>query len=78
MPATDISVVDRHRFDDDPNPDPTFHIDVDPDQDLDPIPSFTHVGKSAVVFIVIFLVSVIGVIIFNILYRLQKLQFSGR
>ncbi len=34
----------------DPDPDPTFHFDVDPDPDLDPIPSFTLVGKSAVVY----------------------------
>jgi hypothetical protein len=35
-------VLDRHRFD--ANPDPIFHFD--PDSDPDPTPSFTHVGKS--------------------------------
>jgi hypothetical protein len=44
------SVVDRHRFDAnlDPDLDPTFRSDADPDPDLDPdpTPSFTHIGKS--------------------------------
>jgi hypothetical protein len=30
------SVVDRHRFDADPDPDQTFHFDVDPDSYPDP------------------------------------------
>jgi hypothetical protein len=51
------SVVDRHRFDTDPEP--NFHVDADPDQDsdpdwhqydadshADPTPSFTHYVKS--------------------------------
>jgi hypothetical protein len=33
------SVVDRHRFDADPDPDPTFHFDADPDPDTT---SFIH------------------------------------
>ncbi len=40
------SVVDRHRLDADPEPEPSFHLDADPDQD--PTPSFTHVGKSEI------------------------------
>jgi hypothetical protein len=39
-------VVDRHRFDADP--DPTFDFDADPDPD--PTPSFTHIGKSELIF----------------------------
>jgi len=35
--------VDRHRFDANPNADPTFHFDADPNPD--PTPSFTHVGN---------------------------------
>ncbi len=48
--------MDRHRidadlgpaflFDADPDLHPTFHFDADPD----PILSFTHVGKSKIVF----------------------------
>jgi hypothetical protein len=38
------SVLDRHRFD--ANPDPTFHFDPDLESDPDPTPSFTHVGES--------------------------------
>ncbi len=68
-----------HCFDADPDPDPTYHFNADPDPDQDPEQdpslSFTHVGKSVQTFIhssaslycFIFLVSVIGVIIFNIL-----------
>jgi hypothetical protein len=37
-------VVDRHRFDADP--DPTFHFDGDPDTDPDPTLSYTQVVKS--------------------------------
>jgi hypothetical protein len=29
------SAVDQHRFDTDPNPDPTFHFDADPDFTLE-------------------------------------------
>jgi hypothetical protein len=29
------SAVDRHRFDADPYPDPTFHFDADPDFTLE-------------------------------------------
>ncbi len=44
------SVVDRHRFDADP--DPNFHVDADPDldwhhNDADPTPSFRHVDCRA-------------------------------
>ncbi len=42
------SVLDRHRFD--ANPDPTVHFDPDPDSDTDPYPSFTHVGKTGKIF----------------------------
>jgi hypothetical protein len=35
------SVLDRHRFD--ANPDPTFHFESDPD----PTSSYTHVGSVA-------------------------------
>jgi hypothetical protein len=52
--ATNPSVVDRHRFDADP--DPNFHVDAVPDSDpdwhendadphADPTPNFTHVGE---------------------------------
>ncbi len=57
-PGLEGSVVDRHRFDADPDPDPNFHVDASqgPDSDPDwhqnyavphanPTPSFTHVGK---------------------------------
>jgi hypothetical protein len=41
---TDLSsVVDRHRVDAYPNPDPTFQFDADTDPD--PTPDFTDVGK---------------------------------
>ncbi len=68
-------VVDRHRFGADPDadPDPTFHFDAGPDPDPTTL-SFTHVGKSknsfhsnASLYCFIFLVSVIGVIMFNIM-----------
>jgi hypothetical protein len=36
--------MDCHRFDADPDPDPTFHFDADPDPD--PSSSYTQVGKS--------------------------------
>ncbi len=38
------SVVNQHRFDADPDPDPNFHSDADPH--AEPILSLTHVGKS--------------------------------
>jgi hypothetical protein len=38
------SVVDRHRFGADPDPDPTFHKDADPDPD--PALSLIHAEKS--------------------------------
>ncbi len=50
-------VVDRHRYDADPNP--NFLVDLDPDPDwhqndasphADPTPSFTHVGKSFIFY----------------------------
>jgi uncharacterized membrane protein len=89
MPA--INIVDRHRFDADP--DPTFHFAAYPDPD--PTPSFTHVGISdffdifySLIFLIsfiystvslhifIFLVSVLGALIFNILDSI--IQFSGK
>jgi hypothetical protein len=86
IPNDFFSVVNRHRFGADPDgdPDPTFHFDADPDPDTksnpDPTLIFTHVGKSENVFTAIsclhcfiFLVSVIGVIMFNILD--SKLKF---
>jgi hypothetical protein len=50
-------VVDRHRFDADPDTVPNFQVDAGPDPDpnwhqndadphADPTPSFTHVEKS--------------------------------
>jgi hypothetical protein len=58
-----IGVVDRHRFDANTNPDPTFHFDAytDPDPtfyfdakpDPNPTPRLTHVGKSEFFFTVI-------------------------
>ncbi len=57
-------MLDRHRFDADP--DPTFYFDADPD--------FPYAGKfhffpffhsSASLHCFVFLVSVIGVVIFN-------------
>ncbi len=39
-----FSFVDRHRFDADPDSDLIFHFDAVPYPD--PIPSFTHVGRS--------------------------------
>jgi hypothetical protein len=71
------SVVDRHRIDANPDPDqdPTFLANSDPD--LDPSPCFTHIEKSetfltsihisASLHCFIFLASIIGVTIFNIL-----------
>jgi hypothetical protein len=38
-------VVDRHRFDADPDPDSTFHFVADPDPDSNPNQSFTRVRK---------------------------------
>ncbi len=43
-PYLRVSVVDRHRFDSNPDPDPTFHFDADPDPDPDPAPDFTQVS----------------------------------
>jgi hypothetical protein len=37
------SVVDRHRFAADADPNPNFHLDANPDQD--PTPSFSSVSK---------------------------------
>jgi hypothetical protein len=45
-------VVDRHRFDADPFPDPTFHFDADPDPYPDPTPSFSHMFTAVPVYIV--------------------------
>ncbi len=67
--------MDRHRFRFDADPDPTFDFDADPDPD--PTPSFTHVGKSELIFgllitklpiCIVFLISVIliGDIIFYV------------
>ncbi len=63
-------VVDRHRFDADP--DLTFHFDANPD--TDPTPNFTHIGKLeifldfiAVAVSVVLSFSIIGAIIFNVL-----------
>jgi hypothetical protein len=66
------SVVDRRRFDTDPNPNPypTFHFDADTDPNPDPTISYTHVENhdfcllfAAVHFTLFFtfLVSIIGV-----------------
>ncbi len=47
--------MDRHRTGIAADPDPNFHADADPDPDpdqndadphVDPLPTFTHVGKS--------------------------------
>ncbi len=35
-----VSVLNRHRFDADPNH--TFHFDADPDPDSDPDPTSSH------------------------------------
>ncbi len=72
------SVADRHRFDTDPYPDPTFHLDAIayPGPGPDPNPSFYMLENpnffklffSAVpVYIFKNLFCVIGVLIFNIL-----------
>jgi hypothetical protein len=46
------SVVDRHCFE--ANPDPNFDADPDPDPDLEwPTPSFTYVGKSEFLLLLI-------------------------
>jgi hypothetical protein len=39
-----LGVVDRHRYDIVPEPDPTFHFDIDPAPD--PTSTFAHVAKS--------------------------------
>jgi hypothetical protein len=72
--SVQTSAVDRHRFDADP--DPTFYFDVDPDPDPYPTSSYKQVGKSkffltfihsnASLHCFIFLISVIGVVIFSI------------
>ncbi len=49
------SVVDRHRFDNEPVPDPTFYIDDNPDPD--PTPSFTHVKEKNLKFFLTFQVN---------------------
>jgi hypothetical protein len=51
FPSPNISAVDRHRFNADPDLDPNFHVDADPDpnpddwhlQDADP--HLKNVGK---------------------------------
>ncbi len=71
------SVVDRHQNDADPDPDPTFHFDVQ-------ILILSYVGKLYICFTFIHsslhcficLVSIMGVIIFNILESILK--FSDR
>ncbi len=40
------SVMNRHRFDTDPYPDPTFNFNADPEPDLSATLIFIHVGKS--------------------------------
>jgi hypothetical protein len=54
------NVVDRHRFDADPVLDPNFHVENaanlerhqnDADLHVNPIPSFTHVGRSEFLFL---------------------------
>jgi hypothetical protein len=63
--------VNRHDFDDEP--DPTLPFDAIPDPN--PYPSFTHVGKSEIFFTFLraILVSGMGAIIFNILDSTLKL-----
>jgi hypothetical protein len=78
------SVVDRHRFDADPDPYPNFQFDADPDPDsnwhqndadpnADPTLRFTHIAKTYFFTIsclqcFILLISVKDVIIFSIKY----------
>ncbi len=62
--------MDRHSFDTDPNPDPTFHFDADPDPD--PTTSFTHVGKSEFFYFYLFTAGPI----FIVLAFLSALQVS--
>jgi hypothetical protein len=50
------SVVWRHRHrgvDDDPD----YHVDADPDPHADPTQSFTHIGKSVFLLLLLFLVT---------------------
>ncbi len=83
--------MDRHRFDAGPDPDPTFYFDADTHPGPDATPSFTFVAKSEFLFFThsstslhcfmmmtfIFLVIVIGVIIFNILDSVWKTPNSS-
>jgi hypothetical protein len=73
------NVVDPHRFDADPFPDPTFYFDADPDPDPypDPTQSFSHMFTAASLHCFDFLVSVIGVIVFNILDRILNSEGDG-
>jgi hypothetical protein len=60
------SVVDRHRFDVDPDPtfyfeadpDPTFHFDADPDPDTESTPELFFLLKSMPAYIVFYLLLV--------------------
>jgi hypothetical protein len=83
-----IRDVDWHRFDADPDSDPTFNINADPAPGFTPL---EHVGKSELVLTFmhssaslhcfIFLATVIGVIILNFLGQHVTycvLKFSGK
>jgi hypothetical protein len=47
-------VVDRHRFDVDPDQTFYFKADPDPDPDPDPVPCFTIGAKSVIVPLLLF------------------------
>jgi hypothetical protein len=61
-----FSVVDRHRFDD--NPDPNYHFDADPDPDPTPL----HKRKSEILFL---LIGYSQTCLFKLLY-LSRQRFS--
>ncbi len=73
-------VVIRHRFDADPEPDSTFHFDADPDPDPDPTKFYLFwINRqilSLFTAVPVFLVSIIGVIIFNI--KDSTFKLSGK
>jgi hypothetical protein len=62
--------MDCHRFDADPDPDPTFHFDADPAPD--PTSNYTQVGKSD------FLTSVPVYFTSHQFHRCHKFQYFGQ
>ncbi len=68
--------MNRHRFETHPELDLTFHLDADPDPDPNKVYLFGKSVKILTLFtaVPVFLVSVVGFIIINILDSILKLS----